>query len=522
MDPNRGAFEDACYRAPQRFPWLGHRIARAHDRVTEASQVTPRKPLAATVSADESREDAVHDRMHREERSSRIAEAVTSGERRTVRRSTVRVGAVDDPAEREADRVAGELVSRLHAGPAVGLDAWARRSTRIAPMTWDRSENSIIRRAPYLFDAGRLAYRDSEAEMGDLAYFGKVQGFCDHLFLEHAATDRVHSVIEAIAREQAEAPTGRGTRRGGGGVVRPTSKYVVRSEPYLDREKKRRSLKMGDKRESIKQEVLSRFPSSQGGRGGSSTGRGAAPPADDDKRAKQLRKAVGPVYVWNGVDYTVDASRLDGPKMATIIMLIAEKGPKAMIEGAGSRLPDPRGTVYTLGDIPRTRIFRILGVEEEPDGTFTNVNVKALDADRYVDKLDKRTERGDNIFNVAWEPTGLFMFYASTVPPSSTSNRVIQINGTVYTVDELPIRTCNRASYTPCTRPSPRSRSPTTGGSPAPSSRRRGAGRPVRTWRWATGTPREPPPTPTGSSVAPSTSPRTGSGYTSVVRSSAG
>jgi hypothetical protein len=277
-----------------------------------------------------------------------------------------------------------------------------------------------------------MAYRDSDDEaMGDLAYFGKVQGLSDHVFLQHDATDRIHRVVDAIAREQAAAPTSR-TRRGGGGPM--THQYAVRDEPYLRRDK-RRSLKMDEQRPFIFQEIQSQFKPPQG-RGGSSGDRRGGP-NPDTVRAKQLREALGPVYAWNGSSYNVDTGKLDGAKTAAVIMQVAEKGPKRMIEGAGSRLPDPQGTIFTLGDIPRARIFEILGVDEEPDGTFTNVKVKALDRDKYVDELDMRIDAKENVFSLAWAPTNTFMFYASTVDPSATSNRVIQINGTVYTVEEL-------------------------------------------------------------------------------------
>jgi hypothetical protein len=352
----------------------------------------------------------MHDRALRVDRPERqVPAAAATRDRSTIRR-TLRVGAADDAAEREADDVAARVVAQL--GPTTDLAAWEERPTRIAPGA--DPGRAVIRRVPYLSDRERTAYRDSEREdLGELAYAGQLQGVAGHLFVRYASIDRVQTLVDQIARGIRTLPETR--RRGGGAggpIRRPRMGAKLRTAPY----RRRNEASGGDLESLVRVALAERL-----------AGRGGSPDA------AELRAALGPVYCWIGEEY-VELDDLDERKLAALLMRIANKGGTlAMIQGSGSRLPDAVGTLYTLGPISAERISDILGADVT---TFANVQVMALEPDQYVEQLDRAREQGANLYALSWW-TGEQMFYVSTAAPSAASNRTIQIGGRTYTADEL-------------------------------------------------------------------------------------
>jgi hypothetical protein len=344
----------------------------------------------------------------------------SAGPARTRRTTNLRVGAAGDPAERAADRLADVAVDRLLNARAD--DRWPATETRIRPST----AGQVIRRVPYLKDPATRRYTDSKDDTLDLAYLGKIKGIDGDVFVDYDSVDAVNRVIEAIA---AGEPTG--------GPVRTRRTQTGRDQPYdlerrksLPRKRGGFGTEMGDDFQLIRGEVTGQLKPPPGASARLAAQKKQAKENELNARARQLKRALGKVRVWVGADAYVDITgQLDGAKTAAVIMTIAETGPTTMAGGAGSRLPAAVGTLYVTPNLPRRRIFQILGVEEADEGDFVDVTMTGLEPEDYASTRDRLLTGGSNMQRLESASAGIWMFYASDVPVGLSPNRRITIAG---------------------------------------------------------------------------------------------
>jgi hypothetical protein len=337
------------------------------------------------------------------------------------RSSALRVGAVDDPAERAADRLADAAVDRLMS--ARSDDRWAAAETRIRRSM----ATQVIRRVPYLTDAVTRRYGDSKDKTLDLAYLGKVKGIAGDVFVDYDSVDAVNAVIEAIA---AGEPTGGPVRTRHAASKGRDRPYDLNRRKSLSRKRDGFGTEMGNDFQLIQGEVSGQLRS-LAAPAQLTAKRKRDQEAELNQRARQLKRALGTVRVWIGADAYADiTSELDGAKTAAVIMTIAQTGPTTMAGGAGSRLPEAVGTLYVSPkNLPRRRIFQILGVEEADEGEFVNVKVSGLEPEDYASTRDQLLAGGSNMQRLESAAAGHWMFYASEVPVGITANRRITIAG---------------------------------------------------------------------------------------------
>lgn len=319
----------------------------------------------------------------------------------------MRVGAVDDRLEREADRVADAIVAATRSGIRVdrhanelGLLGAADRPTRIR-----RAERAdVIRRSPYLSNADDLIYKDSFDDTIELAFLGKQ--FNTNVFVAYQAVHDLRRWAKLAAR-----PKGGGRQR---------TKHSRRDEPYP----------------------------TGGGVPGQKQQRGGGPAVDwDDYHAvtqqvtpgsydwPNLVADLGTVYGY-GKKGRLEILVLEDDLKAQVIRSVLSPGPKSMPGGGGSRLPDPAGTVYTRGPLTRDLVLDHLGVDPGQRGAYARLTVTALDDNAFIERSDQAVEAHENVYSYTNPDLGVWLFYISTVQARRSANSRIQVAGASFFSDD--------------------------------------------------------------------------------------
>lgn len=374
----------------------------------------------------------------------------------------MRVGAADTSAEREADEVAARVVRNIAAPSAPPAPTVADTRIRRSAARLDRPVDDVARvrpgtvqRAPYLFNADDMIYRESDAAFGDadFAHLGVLKGAYPHVFVPYSSLDSVGDVIaselDRLANQPraANRPTTRRTAKQATPWSYPAPAVAAAKTAMAPRAgakqsakalhqaalaaprgiEKRRTLRpgrveMSDRRRDVASNVKQSLASDS-----ELAAFGAA-----------LRRALPTIYE---VDPTTNCLRpIPGASdelLATAVMWIVESGASLRVEGGGSRLPRAKGTITISHDIPEARsfVFAALGVDPT-DQRYMDIEVQSRPgAVAYGDAREDASE-ATGVFDLRL-PQGVDAYYSSTVSTTRSSNSMISVAGERFSDDEF-------------------------------------------------------------------------------------
>jgi hypothetical protein len=336
-------------------------------------------------------------------------------------RRQLAVGAVDDRAEREADRVARDVVGWLDsAGETSGTP---RAPTRIARGTW-----GTIQRTPYLHNADDRIYRDSKKGEAEFAFMGTFSFLPNaKVFVPFTAVHELRDVADEVHRKimRSRKTTTKMDR------TKPRASaqgpYTRSSGRAVGSSKTGYGMNYGDEHRDVSERMrkVAHTPK----------------PVDSDTKVlrKNLMAALGGVYGWYGEDQWEDLTHdLPPVKLATVIMKVIEVGPALMPSGGGSRLPPASGKIHSVPPRTAEEVFRILGVPADKQGAFGAVEMVGYDEpEGYIAKRDELAGGDANIFMMEDATTGVWMFYESDVAVKRSDNSRIQVGGSSLTDEQF-------------------------------------------------------------------------------------
>ena len=316
---------------------------------------------------------------------------------RPVVRRRLLVGANDDPAEREADRVAAAVVRTLGRSPAAS-GPFGDGPTRIRRS----SAAETIRRSVYLFNEDQSIYKDTAHDALELAFMEKLDEVS--IFIDYSAVDklRLSSAYRNIARFYGAAPPLKASPKASGKITKSKTPKKQAVKAASD-----------DNTMAIRRDILLAVKKG--------TADGAA-----------LLKTLGTVYAYDREDAELDEADIDDHFRGLLIANAIQRGPSHLRTGGGSRLPAPDGHVYVTGahGLTREQVLAMIGVDAADLGRYAKVNVHKVSPNVYAAVLNDT--QGRNRFELTSNDRSSQALYVSDVTTARASNSRIQVGGRTW------------------------------------------------------------------------------------------
>lgn len=334
----------------------------------------------------------------------------------------VRVGALDDHAEAEADRIAESSVAALR-DRRPGLTA----AGTPAPSRIRRAPDAAptIRRSIYLFNEDDAIYKDTEFDDLELAFISKVGN--GSIFVEYSAVERLSNstalrslkaryIQSVVAKTMPKKP-----------LVKPGDLGV---QPTNHKQQQNEKVKKGMNKLRAKAQHLQSMDRAVDLR---SDVRDSV--RNDTAEGRQFVQDLGQVYFYDRDDGELTHADLDANFLSIVVCDALYGGPRQLRTGGGSRLPAPVGLLWVAGagNLDRDQVLQVIGVDVADLPKYRRVGIRHVDWGAYQRHVDETADANKYVF--ASNDNSIQALYVSYVETARASNSRVQVDGVAYADD---------------------------------------------------------------------------------------
>jgi hypothetical protein len=361
--------------------------------------------------------------------------ALAERQRHLPVRRQLRVGAADDAAELEADRIAKEV--------AAGRRTDATASLMSAPTSRiTRTTAPVIRRSVYLANDDASIYKDTDDDTLELAYLMPRGG--NYLLIDYARVAMVREVVLGmLARKYGS--TSKSTATVGARLHAPMQRDKHRANAKSRKDGAKRAKGAGGRKTTVpkaktgKPSLVDPAAAELAAHDRATELRGDVSEALKDAGSafgKRLTDALGTVY-GHKKDQLFEVD-LKPAQLVPLVIAAAFSGPQQYRTGGGSRLPAAAGLLWVTGapdGVTREQVLVFLGADPLELDRYAKVGLKRVDATAF-DRLV--AEQGAaNTYSFTSHDGRVRVLYSSLVTTARASNSRIQVAGRVYTDAEF-------------------------------------------------------------------------------------
>ncbi len=153
----------------------------------------------------------------------------------------------------------------------------------------------------------------------------------------------------------------------------------------------------------------------------------------ESPKAVQIKAVVGQIYLYNKDAGALQPLVASAQEMAMAIVAVCTRGPKRYQMGGGSRLPKAFG-ILTTYKLSKEKALTILGISRDKIGDYARIVVhNRSNYSLYESELKTARASGQQFFDYYDMFTNANMFYVSAVDVTRSQNAKIQVNNVRYT-----------------------------------------------------------------------------------------